>query len=39
MPGFIDPSEIAGAIAYLASDDAGSISGTSLVIDRATLCA
>lgn len=39
MPGFIDPAEIAGAIAYLASDDAGSISGTSLVIDRATLCA
>lgn len=39
MPGFIDPAEIAGAIAYLASDDARSISGTSLVVDRATLCA
>lgn len=39
MPDFIDPSEIAGAIAYLASDDARSISGSALVIDRATLCA
>lgn len=39
MPDFINPTEIAGAIAYLASDDARSISGTSLVIDRATLCA
>lgn len=39
MPDFIEPSEIAGAIAYLASDDARSVSGSSLVVDRATLCA
>lgn len=37
MPGFTEPDEIAEAIAYLASDAARSISGASLVVDRATL--
>jgi meso-butanediol dehydrogenase/(S,S)-butanediol dehydrogenase/diacetyl reductase len=37
MPGFTEPDEIAGAIAYLASDAARSVSGASLVVDRATL--
>ena len=31
----IDPSEVAAAVAYLASDDARTISGTTLVIDGA----
>ena len=31
----IDPDEVAGAVAYLASDDAATISGTTLVIDGA----
>ena len=35
--GFSAPSEIAEAIAYLASDAAASITGASLVIDRGTL--
>lgn len=37
MPGFTEPDEIAEAIAYLASDVARSVSGASLVVDRATL--
>jgi NAD(P)-dependent dehydrogenase (short-subunit alcohol dehydrogenase family) len=37
MPGLIQPSAIAGAIAYLASDDAESVTGASLVVDRGTL--
>lgn len=37
MPGFTEPEEIAEAIAYLASDAARSVSGASLVVDRATL--
>jgi NAD(P)-dependent dehydrogenase (short-subunit alcohol dehydrogenase family) len=35
LPGFIEPEEIAEAIAYLASDAARMISGTALVIDGA----
>jgi meso-butanediol dehydrogenase/(S,S)-butanediol dehydrogenase/diacetyl reductase len=35
MGRLIDPAEVAGAVAYLASDDAASISGTTLVIDGA----
>jgi NAD(P)-dependent dehydrogenase (short-subunit alcohol dehydrogenase family) len=38
MPGFIEPEEIAAAIAYLASDDARSVTGASLVVDRGMLC-
>ena len=37
MPGLSAPSEIAAAIAYLASDDARSITGASLVVDRGAL--
>jgi NAD(P)-dependent dehydrogenase (short-subunit alcohol dehydrogenase family) len=37
MPGFMPPSDIANAIAYLASDDAASVTGSSLVVDRGTL--
>jgi NAD(P)-dependent dehydrogenase (short-subunit alcohol dehydrogenase family) len=37
IPGFMPPSDVADAIAYLASDDAASVTGTSLVIDRGTL--
>jgi meso-butanediol dehydrogenase / (S,S)-butanediol dehydrogenase / diacetyl reductase len=37
LPGFSAPSEIAEAIAYLASDAAASVTGSSLVIDRGTL--
>jgi NAD(P)-dependent dehydrogenase (short-subunit alcohol dehydrogenase family) len=37
MPGFMPPSDIANAIAYLASDDASSVTGASLVVDRGTL--
>jgi meso-butanediol dehydrogenase/(S,S)-butanediol dehydrogenase/diacetyl reductase len=33
MPGLIDPSEVAEAIAYLASDVARSVTGTALVVD------
>lgn len=33
MPGLIDPSEVAEAIAYLASDAARSVTGTALVVD------
>lgn len=33
MPGLIEPSEVAEAIAYLASDAARSVTGTSLVVD------
>jgi NAD(P)-dependent dehydrogenase (short-subunit alcohol dehydrogenase family) len=35
MGRIIDPSEVAAAVAYLASDDAATISGTTLVIDGA----
>jgi meso-butanediol dehydrogenase/(S,S)-butanediol dehydrogenase/diacetyl reductase len=35
MGRLIDPDEVAGAVAYLASDDAATISGTTLVIDGA----
>jgi meso-butanediol dehydrogenase/(S,S)-butanediol dehydrogenase/diacetyl reductase len=35
MGRIIDPSEVAAAVAYLASDDARTISGTTLVIDGA----
>jgi NAD(P)-dependent dehydrogenase (short-subunit alcohol dehydrogenase family) len=35
MRRLIDPDEVAGAVAYLASDDAATISGTTLVIDGA----
>lgn len=38
MGGMISPAEIAGHLAYLASDDARSINGAALVVDRATLC-
>lgn len=37
MPGFMPPSDIADAIAYLASDAAASVTGSSLVVDRGTL--
>jgi len=37
IPGFMPPSDIAGAIAYLASDDAASVTGAALVVDRGTL--
>jgi meso-butanediol dehydrogenase/(S,S)-butanediol dehydrogenase/diacetyl reductase len=35
MGRLIDPAEVAAAVAYLASDDAATISGTTLVIDGA----
>ena len=35
MGRMISPAEVAGAVAYLASDDAATISGTTLVIDGA----
>jgi meso-butanediol dehydrogenase/(S,S)-butanediol dehydrogenase/diacetyl reductase len=35
MGRLIDPTEVAAAVAYLASDDAATISGTTLVIDGA----
>jgi meso-butanediol dehydrogenase/(S,S)-butanediol dehydrogenase/diacetyl reductase len=37
-PGFAKPGEIADAIAYLASDAARSVTGTSFSIDGGTLC-
>jgi meso-butanediol dehydrogenase/(S,S)-butanediol dehydrogenase/diacetyl reductase len=37
MPGFMPPSDIADAIAYLASDAAKSVTGASLIVDRGTL--
>ena len=37
MPGFMPPSDIADAIAYLASDAAASVTGASLIVDRGTL--
>ncbi len=37
LPGYMPPGDVAGAIAYLASDAAGSVTGASLVIDRGTL--
>ena len=36
MPGFVAPAEIAEAIAYLASDAARSITGTTLTVDGGT---
>ncbi len=35
MGGLIDPTEVAAAVAYLASSDAATVSGTTLVIDGA----
>lgn len=37
IPGFMPPDDVAQAIAYLASDDAASVTGTALVVDRGTL--
>src|SRR5687768_16448947 len=37
MPGFMPPSDIADALAYLASDAAASVTGSSLIVDRGTL--
>lgn len=37
MPGLIPPTDVARAIAYLASGDAASITGASLVVDRGVL--
>jgi NAD(P)-dependent dehydrogenase (short-subunit alcohol dehydrogenase family) len=37
MPGYAPPSDIADAIAYLASDAAASVTGSALVVDRGTL--
>lgn len=37
IPGFMPPGDVAAAIAYLASDDASSVTGAALVIDRGTL--
>lgn len=37
IPGQMPPSDIAEAIAYLASDAAASVTGTALVVDRGTL--
>ena len=36
MGRLIDPAEVAAAVAYLASDDAANVSGTTLVIDGAS---
>jgi meso-butanediol dehydrogenase / (S,S)-butanediol dehydrogenase / diacetyl reductase len=38
MPGFIDPAEVAEAIAYLASDAARSVTGEALTIDLGVVC-
>ena len=35
MGRLIDPAEVAAAVAYLASDEAATVSGTTLVIDGA----
>jgi meso-butanediol dehydrogenase/(S,S)-butanediol dehydrogenase/diacetyl reductase len=35
MGRIIEPAEVAAAVAYLASDEAGPVSGTTLVIDGA----
>jgi meso-butanediol dehydrogenase/(S,S)-butanediol dehydrogenase/diacetyl reductase len=37
LPGFMPPRDVSAAIAYLASDDASSVTGAALVIDRGTL--
>jgi NAD(P)-dependent dehydrogenase (short-subunit alcohol dehydrogenase family) len=37
-PDAMPPSHIASAIVYLASDDASSVTGAALVVDRGTLC-
>lgn len=34
MPGLVDPADVATAVAYLASDDARSMTGAVLVLDR-----
>jgi NAD(P)-dependent dehydrogenase (short-subunit alcohol dehydrogenase family) len=36
LPGWVKPAEIAEAIAYLASDAARSITGSTLVVDGGT---
>ena len=38
MPGVIDPTEVAEAIAYLASDAARSVTGEALTIDLGVVC-
>ncbi|MFP5220252.1 MAG: SDR family NAD(P)-dependent oxidoreductase [Actinomycetes bacterium] len=38
MPGVIDPTEVADAIAYLASDAARSVTGEALTIDLGVIC-
>ena len=38
MPGVIDPTEVAEAIAYLASDAARSVTGEALTIDLGVIC-
>jgi NAD(P)-dependent dehydrogenase (short-subunit alcohol dehydrogenase family) len=35
MGRILDPAEVAAAVAYLASDEAATVSGTALVIDGA----
>lgn len=37
LPGFMEPDEVAAAIAYLASDDARGVTGAEIVIDHGTL--
>jgi meso-butanediol dehydrogenase/(S,S)-butanediol dehydrogenase/diacetyl reductase len=37
IPGYMPPGDVAAAIAYLASDDASSVTGAALVVDRGTL--
>lgn len=37
LPGFATPDQVGSALLYLASDDAASITGSNLVIDRGTI--
>jgi meso-butanediol dehydrogenase/(S,S)-butanediol dehydrogenase/diacetyl reductase len=37
LPGFATPDQVGSALLYLASDDAASITGTNLVVDRGTV--